>query len=176
VRAQVDHDLTTVSCFDRLLGLIKNLGHHIDCAASASPPCAGRATSASASQVLSVSLPIFLDLNLVVILNREYAGSVSPGGRCTKVRRRPCPPVIVPIFLGFIGPPHATDLASYGGRAPRAVVLWRRCRGLASVWRLRRCLLGYSATRSNFFRPQRRWTELWRPHNMGCDASTCRWV
>jgi hypothetical protein len=29
VRAQVDHDLTTVSCFDRLLGLIKkNLGRH----------------------------------------------------------------------------------------------------------------------------------------------------
>jgi hypothetical protein len=28
VRAQVDRDLTTVSCFDRLLGLIKNLGRH----------------------------------------------------------------------------------------------------------------------------------------------------
>jgi hypothetical protein len=29
VRAQVDHDLTTVDYFDRLLGLIKNLGCHI---------------------------------------------------------------------------------------------------------------------------------------------------
>jgi hypothetical protein len=29
VRAQVDRDLTTVDYFDRLLGLIKNLGHHI---------------------------------------------------------------------------------------------------------------------------------------------------
>jgi hypothetical protein len=28
VRAQVDHDLTTVDYFDRLLGLIKNLGRH----------------------------------------------------------------------------------------------------------------------------------------------------
>jgi hypothetical protein len=28
VRAQVDHDLTTVDYFDQLLGLIKNLGHH----------------------------------------------------------------------------------------------------------------------------------------------------
>jgi hypothetical protein len=28
VRAQVDRDLTTVSCFDRLLGLIKNQGRH----------------------------------------------------------------------------------------------------------------------------------------------------
>jgi hypothetical protein len=28
VRAQVDRGLTTVSCFDRLLGLIKNLGRH----------------------------------------------------------------------------------------------------------------------------------------------------
>jgi hypothetical protein len=28
VRAQVDRDLTTVDYFDRLLGLIKNLGHH----------------------------------------------------------------------------------------------------------------------------------------------------
>jgi hypothetical protein len=28
VRAQVDRDLTTVSCFDPLLGLIKNLGRH----------------------------------------------------------------------------------------------------------------------------------------------------
>jgi hypothetical protein len=28
VRAQVDRDLTTVSCFVRLLGLIKNLGRH----------------------------------------------------------------------------------------------------------------------------------------------------
>jgi hypothetical protein len=28
VRAQVDRDLTTVSCFDRLLGLIKNPGRH----------------------------------------------------------------------------------------------------------------------------------------------------
>jgi hypothetical protein len=26
--AQVDRDLTTVDYFDRLLGLIKNLGHH----------------------------------------------------------------------------------------------------------------------------------------------------
>jgi hypothetical protein len=30
VRAQVDRDLTTVSCFDRLLGLIKNLERHKD--------------------------------------------------------------------------------------------------------------------------------------------------
>jgi hypothetical protein len=29
VRAQVDHDLTIVDYFDRLLGLIKNLGRHI---------------------------------------------------------------------------------------------------------------------------------------------------
>jgi hypothetical protein len=29
VRAQVDHDLTTVSWVDRLLGLIKNLGRHM---------------------------------------------------------------------------------------------------------------------------------------------------
>jgi hypothetical protein len=29
VRAQVDRDLTTVDYFDRLLGLIKNLGPHI---------------------------------------------------------------------------------------------------------------------------------------------------
>jgi hypothetical protein len=29
VRAQVDRDLTTVSWVDRLLGLVKNLGHHI---------------------------------------------------------------------------------------------------------------------------------------------------
>jgi hypothetical protein len=28
VRAQVDRDLTTISCFDRLLGSIKNLGRH----------------------------------------------------------------------------------------------------------------------------------------------------
>jgi hypothetical protein len=28
VRAQIDRDLTTVDYFDRLLGLIKNLGHH----------------------------------------------------------------------------------------------------------------------------------------------------
>jgi hypothetical protein len=28
VRAQVDRDLTTVDYFDRLLGLIKNLGRH----------------------------------------------------------------------------------------------------------------------------------------------------
>jgi hypothetical protein len=28
VRAQVDRDLTTVSWVDRLLGLIRNLGHH----------------------------------------------------------------------------------------------------------------------------------------------------
>jgi hypothetical protein len=28
VRAQVDRDLTTVGWVDRLLGLIKNLGHH----------------------------------------------------------------------------------------------------------------------------------------------------
>jgi hypothetical protein len=28
VRAQVDRDLTTVSCFDRLVGLTKNLGRH----------------------------------------------------------------------------------------------------------------------------------------------------
>jgi hypothetical protein len=28
VRAQVDRGLTTVSCFDRLLRLIKNLGRH----------------------------------------------------------------------------------------------------------------------------------------------------
>jgi hypothetical protein len=27
VMAQVDHDLTTVNCFDQQLGLIKNLGH-----------------------------------------------------------------------------------------------------------------------------------------------------
>jgi hypothetical protein len=29
VMAQVDHDLTTVNCFDQQLGLIKNLGRHI---------------------------------------------------------------------------------------------------------------------------------------------------
>jgi hypothetical protein len=28
VMAQVDHDLTTVNCFDQQLGLIKNLGRH----------------------------------------------------------------------------------------------------------------------------------------------------
>jgi hypothetical protein len=28
VKAKVDHDLTTVSWVDWLLGLIKNLGHH----------------------------------------------------------------------------------------------------------------------------------------------------
>jgi hypothetical protein len=28
VMAQVDHDLTTVNCFDQRLGLIKNLGRH----------------------------------------------------------------------------------------------------------------------------------------------------
>jgi hypothetical protein len=26
--AQVDHDLTTVNCFDQQLGLIKNVGRH----------------------------------------------------------------------------------------------------------------------------------------------------
>jgi hypothetical protein len=28
VMAQVDHDLTTLNCFDQRLGLIKNLGRH----------------------------------------------------------------------------------------------------------------------------------------------------
>jgi hypothetical protein len=37
VRAQVDHDLTNVSCFDRLLGLIKNPGCHS--ARQSSLPC-----------------------------------------------------------------------------------------------------------------------------------------
>jgi hypothetical protein len=31
MRAQVDRDLTTVDYFDRLLGLIKNLGCHTLC-------------------------------------------------------------------------------------------------------------------------------------------------
>jgi hypothetical protein len=42
VRAQVDRDLTTVDYFDRLLGLIKNLGRHMP---SASTSIFGRVAS-----------------------------------------------------------------------------------------------------------------------------------
>jgi hypothetical protein len=79
VRAQVDRDLATISCFDRLLGLIKNLGVTKTLRALTPPPPASPRPLLRSAAILRARQPSRVSLLVVVDSAQGIAGEWGRG-------------------------------------------------------------------------------------------------